>query len=121
MNNDKKPVCLFHFQCSLTDICENKECFWKQRDCYGRSSFVYFDKDYTTNSFEQKNEELISKYGEPYFPTIKGYTGTNEIGLWCEDFMCEKWGGGVYCTLDDKKREEKLKNRLYLWGPSIKE
>jgi uncharacterized protein YjhX (UPF0386 family) len=117
MNVNKKPVCLFHFQCPLTDICENNQCFWKQRDCYGRSAFLYFDEDYTMKSFIQKNEEIISKYGEPYFPTMKGSTGTNTIGLYCEDFMKEDWGGGIYCRDDDKERSEKLKRSIYCWGP----
>lgn len=105
---NKKPVCLFHFQCPLTDLCENKDCFWKQRDCYGRNP--WYDHKNPNKNYE--------KFGEMKFPTIRGYPGTNEIGLWCEDFIMENWNEGcTYCRDDDTERTEKLKRSIYCWGP----
>ena len=102
-----KSVCLFHFQCPITDICKNGDCFWKQRDCYGRSPWYNHenpDGDFNT-------------FGEMKFPTITGYTGTNEIGVWCEDAIIDGWDGGTYKIGD---RTEKLKKSIYCNLPDIK-
>lgn len=69
------------FQCSSTQTCQNTRCFWKQRDCMGRSpwAMAYQDPSYV---------EKMKLLEEPYFPKWNVTVGTNCLCAICEDFIC---------------------------------
>lgn len=110
----KKSVHLFYFQCPITDICQNNQCFWKQRDCYGLSPFYYVDEDGGSVS---RNADITVQYGEPYFPKTEGKTGTNVISVWCDDAIIDdSWEEGVYSSEEDQNRINKLRKTIFMHG-----
>jgi len=74
------------FNCPFTQDCENERCFWKQRDCYGRSPWATAWQD---PEYVKKMEEVTREHGEPYFPTWSIQTGTNCIMVYCKDTMVD--------------------------------
>jgi hypothetical protein len=112
----KQVVALFSFQCPITHICENDQCFWRQRDVHGLSPF------YNHNDPKGlENKKITDKHGESIFPKIYSSTGTNTITTYCEDFICKNWKNGCYSG-HPKEETKKLRNSIFMYGlPSIKE
>ncbi len=81
--NPRLNECSYYFQCPVSKTCANNQCFWKQRDCFGREVWVNlltFEKD------KESDSKIVETYGEPYFPEWQVSTGTNCMYLSCKDF-----------------------------------
>ena len=111
---------IFHFQCPLTDVCENNQCFWKQRDCYGLSAWYYdyIDESGIHKSSLKDNTKVAQKYGKSKFPKLEVSTGTNCINVWCASFELENEYIGV--STSNPERTDKLRQSIYACEPSIK-
>ena len=69
------------FQCPFTADCENDQCFWKQRDCYGLCPWAVFDN----GEYAKELEQIVATYGRAYFPEWAIQPATNCIMMYCKD------------------------------------
>lgn len=70
--------------CPYTGECNNHQCFFKQRDYYGLSSFLSNDPE-EQNKQDELREQLIKTYGESFWPNVRLVPSTNCMHLICKD------------------------------------
>jgi hypothetical protein len=71
-------------QCPFTKQCQNNQCFWRQRDVFGRTPWaIAYMHD------KENQDKITQEHGEPYFPDLKISTLTNCLGISCPDYQGE--------------------------------
>ena len=76
---------IIHGQCPKTKQCKNDECFFRQRDVYGRGAF--YDEICGSKEAEMKEVKIDTEHGKAIFPKMRAEVGTNEICVICDS--CE--------------------------------
>lgn len=75
---------IFTFQCQKTVECNNNNCFFRQRDIFGRPIWWH---QVVSEEGMKKLKELNDKYGGATFPRFKVEIGTNCLEVFCYDFI----------------------------------
>ena len=73
-----------HSGCKDVHNCLNNRCYWRRRDALGMNPWWVPDENAPCNV---RNREIVEKYGDCYFPKIKCHTSTNDMIMYCEDFI----------------------------------
>lgn len=73
------------YQCPVTLICKNDQCFWRQRDQFGLSPFFIVDIP-ENQELKEKQRQIRETYGESYFPEHEVIVLTNVMGIKCLDY-----------------------------------
>lgn len=73
---------IIHSQCEKTKECKNDQCFFRQRDIFGRHPFLHLNDD----ALAQANIAIEKEHGQAIFPSLHAEVGTNVIIVLCKDF-----------------------------------
>jgi hypothetical protein len=86
-----------------TKECKNDRCFWRQRNEFGLSPWYYNAPMDDPGKIKHEKEQMAirRKYGDPFFPELKVYTGTNQLSLVCEGWVGSGSGLFMYKPEDD--------------------